>query len=390
MFRANGDQEISKEGNPVVKRRYCPGCGILLQTEDPKAPGFLPIPKESGGSICQRCYRILNYGRFTTTGVSAHKSFEVIKTATAKADLTLLVADFFDPEGSFATRWDHLIANDLTLVVNKADLIPPKACRVEVSDWFREEWQRRFPYKPLVGLETISSREELRKTALKTFLTGKRVALVGMANVGKTSLLVNLLGQRNQGRRGEPGPVISHYPGTTQGLLRWALKEERIEVLDTPGLIPGTRVGDLLCPTCAARLLPDQRLQIKLWRLSPGEAVLFGDLAGIWNRSSNERMLVFFSSDRIKLHRTNGRKAEELLQASPDWLRATCANDPKNSIHLKEELTLRPGEDLYISGLGWVSAKKAPADLCLVVQKKAEIGIRPSLVGSRSVNTCNT
>lgn len=384
MFRANGDQEISKEGNFLVERRYCPGCGVLLQTEDPKAPGFLPIPSD-GRSVCQRCYRILNYGRFTATEVSAHQSFEAIKTATAKADLTLLVADFFDPEGSFATRWDHLIVNDLMLVVNKADLIPPKTNRAEVLDWFREEWQRRFPHKPLVGLETISFREELKKTALQTFLTGKRVAFVGAANVGKTSLLLNLLGQRNQGRRrGEPGPVVSHYPGTTQGLLRWALKEERIEVLDTPGLIPGARMGDLLCPTCAARLLPNQRLQIKLWRLSPGEAVLFGDLAGIWNRSPDERMLVFFSSDRIKLHRTNGQKAEALLQASPDWLRATCANDPKNSICQREEFTVQPGEDLYISGLGWISAKKAPADLCLVVQKKAEVGIRPSLVGSRT------
>ena len=38
--------------------KKCKGCGILMQTSDPKLPGY--TPKENS-DYCQRCFRLTHY-----------------------------------------------------------------------------------------------------------------------------------------------------------------------------------------------------------------------------------------------------------------------------------------------------------------------------------------
>jgi len=386
-----------------VKNRVCPGCGVALQSRDSTAPGFIPAGKAGNGLLCRRCYRLLHYGSFEGKDAGANLP-GLVKTVAGKAGLALLVADFFDLEGSLAPDWPSLLSRRVILLVNKGDLIPPRTSRKEVAAWAGALWEKRFPSHGLEAVKTVSAIERgfnpggginLRSFPLPP---GGKVVLAGVTNTGKSSLLRRLLeaaGTAKQGKQEKQekqgartrakapvAPVVSVYPGTTQGMTGWVLEKYGIELFDTPGLVPGTRMPDHLCPACAGKLLPHRRLNVKLWELPPGGTVLFGNLAACRNLSFSPRTMVFFAGDRITLHRTSGNKTEALLAQAPDWLQAACPECPGwNGKRLEQVVEIQPGQEFYISGLGWLGVKKEPAALHLLVPEKVEAGLRPAMLG---------
>ena len=364
--------------------KKCFGCGVVLQTTDPERPGYLPPGKE-GALFCQRCYRLRHYGRFAAPADDEAAIFQAIEVALAKSDLILLVADVFDPEGSLPVDWTRLFKLPVCLAVNKADLLPARTPWAEMTPWFQALWQRRFPGHELMGVRVLSARGGgpegfARVEALIEELAGKKVTVLGAANVGKTSLLTALLAAEDQKKAALP--TVSRFPGTTQGITTWTLRARRLTIYDTPGLLPGQRMGDLFSPETASRLLPAKKFQVKLWSLPPGGAVLGGGLVGIWNLSPAERTMVFFTGEQVTMHRSRGDKAEKLHQEGPDWLRL-YAREERPARFVEEILTVKAGEDLYISGFGWVAVKKETARLKLIVPAGVEVGTRPSLVGRR-------
>jgi len=369
-----------------LKNQVCSGCGAFLQSKDPAAPGFVPAEKRNEGGkgiVCRRCYRLRHYGRFDGAGPGG-ESQAVLRTVTGETEITLLVADFFDLEGSLAPDWPSLVKNSIALVVNKSDLIPPRTSRPEVEEWVRTLWQRRFPHRALETVKTVSAVRGGVFNRLYPLLAGKKVALAGAANVGKSSLLRQLLTAAGKKNATAPAPTVSPYPGTTQGLTGWVLKKSGTELFDTPGVTPGTRMGDLLCPTCAARLSPVRKPAVKLWELTPGAAVLFGNLAGCWNLSLSTRTIIFFAGDKLPLHRTGEKKGQELMAQAPDWLRVDCPSCSGKRGRLVEQVfDIRPGQELFISGLGWLGPRKQPAVVRLLAPEKVQTGLRPALTGGK-------
>ncbi|NLY88938.1 MAG: hypothetical protein GX085_04880 [Firmicutes bacterium] len=376
-----------------MKNRVCSGCGVALQSRDPAAPGFIPAEKAGTGLLCRRCYRLVHYGSFEGTETGADLP-GLVRAVAGKAGLALLVADFFDLEGSLAPDWPSLLSRRIILLVNKGDLIPPRTSREEVSGWAGALWGKRFPSHGLEAVKTVSAVERgfgpegginFRSIPVPP---GGKVVIAGVTNTGKSSLLRRLLGAGTAKAAGRArakapvAPVVSAYPGTTQGVTGWVLEKYGVKLLDTPGLVPGTRMTDHLCPACAGKLLPSRRLNVKLWDLPPGGTVLFGNLAACRNLSSSSRTMVFFAGDRLTLHRTSGGKAETLLAQAPDWLRAACPECPGwSGRRLEQVVEIEPGQEFYISGLGWLGVKKEPAALHLLVPEKVETGLRPALFG---------
>ena len=153
-----------------------------------------------------------------------------------------------------------------------------------------------------------------------------RIALVGAVNVGKSALIRALL------PKGSSGPTTSTLPATTQHVVSHSLGRDGLTILDTPGVIPGHRIPDLLCPQCAAALVPRKRLRSKLVHMGGGKGVLFGGLAAVRcdDESLPEIVTLAFTSENVPLHYTRAARVIELLQGEgKHWLHTDCPRLPQ-------------------------------------------------------------
>lgn len=144
-------------------------------------------------------------------------------------DLLIEVRDARIPITSHNTDLEPILGKKpVVAVLNKIDLADP-GVTPRWSDWFAEH---KIPMiavngKNGNGVEKIwrIAAEQLRD---KSLARAKRVAVVGIPNVGKSSILNRLLGT-GAARTG-------NIPGVTRG-KQW-IKHQDFEILDTPGLLP--------------------------------------------------------------------------------------------------------------------------------------------------------
>ena len=73
----------------------CKGCGVVLQSDDPKLPGYTP---KQGSEYCQRCFRLMHYDDLTVSMRQGIDPDEVMKKIAGMDALILWVVDLFDFE----------------------------------------------------------------------------------------------------------------------------------------------------------------------------------------------------------------------------------------------------------------------------------------------------
>ena len=123
-----------------MKKKVCIGCGIELQSENPKENGYLPSNKlnEEGEHYCQRCFKIKNYGKYVPVKMTKEDYRREVQTQMRKSKLAVPVFDIIDFEGSFDDEiLDVLREMESIVVINKLDLVPDKKHPSEVANWVK-------------------------------------------------------------------------------------------------------------------------------------------------------------------------------------------------------------------------------------------------------------
>jgi ribosome biogenesis GTPase YqeH len=367
----------------------CRGCGIPFQTVDPAAPGYvLPEVFERKNILCQRCYRLLHYGKGGETPVEGEQIVKNIRRGIKEAGLVVQVFDIIDFEGSQSEVLKGLIGSKPILAaVNKVDLLPKQVKIQEAMEWLK------FRIADLgistVGIHLVSSTRErgisgLLKEIRRLSNRNHRVALVGVTNVGKSSLL-NAMRRRAGGRNINTGRelTVSPYPGTTQGLISVDLTTAGILIIDTPGIVQGGRLGDLLCPECGKKLIPVGELSRKTFKLGQGQSLLFGGLAELAIKGGAELpILVAFAAKGVPFHTTASKRVAGLWKRhSGHWLVPPCGLCRQNLRKWEKSTVLvHEGKDLVIPGLGWVSVRRGPVRLEISLPGGVNFVTRPALI----------
>lgn len=368
----------------------CEGCGIPLQSDDPNAPGYVPahVAKKSESIVCRRCYRISHYGKDDEgPPVTDERAQALVHEVLSRIDACVAVVDLIDFEGSFLPELVHNFGEKLLVAANKVDLLPSKTPPEEVMAWVAERFQAAgitprgvYPISARSGYGMRVLFDAARKAAGK----GGRIGLVGATNVGKSTLLSRWL----MGTGGD-GPTVSRYPGTTVGLVQRELNGSKIEIIDTPGIIPRSRVSDLLCPECASTLVPDSPLSSKLVRLVPGQALVFGGLAAIAPvGDAPETTALAFAAAGVPIERVKLEKVDRWLQGKlPSGEAPVC-----EKCHAKlakdgwEQVVSDVDEmdDLAVHGLGWLSLRRNGMRVRVTVPAGAMVSTRPRLIGPKT------
>jgi ribosome biogenesis GTPase A len=367
-----------------MRKTHCPGCGAAFQTDSPGEPGFLPSSATGReDAICRRCFRLLHYGRLESAGKDDRRIERSIKDIAVKVDLTVLVVDIFDLEGSLTFDWLKIVRSPVLLALNKIDLLSKKTPVEEVVEAAGNLCRRRLPSLNLRDVIPVSAREKLGLDKLKEAMVlnrgaHHRIGFLGVTNAGKSSLLSRLL--PNEQRE----PTVSNLPGTTQGATRWYLESMDLSLLDTPGFVPGTRLTDIICPECAGRLVIHKRVDSQYVEMAAKTSLMLGGYTVITLMDSSSRAVSVYPAQGIKIHSTNSEKAKLLLDSPPDWLGITC-KDCHNKLRWEEREYLVPsGCDFFVSGLGWVAVRNHDARFVVQSPEGVETGVRiPNLIGKK-------
>ena len=169
-------------------------------------------------------------------------AFSCFMARAMEADLKLVdaVCELLDARIPYASRnpdIDALCRNKPRLVIlNRADMADPAMTR---------RWSEAFRARGLMTLETDSkSRRGISRfgPAVRELLSGKlaqysakgqvgrtlRVMVVGIPNVGKSTLINAVSGRK--------GARAENRPGVTRG-KQWVTVDQGLELLDTPGIL---------------------------------------------------------------------------------------------------------------------------------------------------------
>ena len=148
-------------------------------------------------------------------------------------DLVIELTDARVPAGSRNPDIDELGKNKARLILlNKSDLADSTACR-EWSDRFREEGSMCLAMNCMSGtgvkelfrlLEKMEAEKNKERARQKTF----RMMIVGVPNVGKSSLINRMTGRKSA--------QTGDRPGVTRG-KQWLKLKNGMQLLDTPGIL---------------------------------------------------------------------------------------------------------------------------------------------------------
>ena len=365
--------------------KKCIGCGVELQGKDKNKRGYLPqsvLDKEGGELYCQRCFKIKNYGEYIPVEMTRDDYREEVKKTLPEADVAIAVFDIIDFEGSFDDEiLDVLREMDSIVVINKIDLIPDEKHPSEVANWVKE----RLGEEGIAPLDIaiVSSKKGYGTSGIfkkinHFYPNGVRAIVLGVTNVGKSSIINRLLGKNVA--------TESKYPGTTLKSSKKTLSNANITLIDTPGLIPQGRFSDLVCEKCNLDIVPSGEISRKTYKEGKDRVIFIGGMVKIKVTSNGELKPIFsvYASKNVTYHDTNLEKAAEMEKEGRTDLFSPpcekCAEQYKKEKIVTEKFVVESGEELVFKGLGWVSVKRGPLEMEITYPERADIIIREAFI----------
>ena len=165
------------------------------------------------------------------------KTRRLIEDNLKMIDVVVEILDARIPFSGRNPNFDDIIRNKpRLLVMNKADLADRRRTDMWI-EWYRKQGLAVIPISCATGMginKVLSSarelvRERIERDAEKGRTRTLKLMMVGIPNVGKSSLINRLLGKAST--------KTGDRPGVTKG-KQWLRIKGDAELLDTPGILP--------------------------------------------------------------------------------------------------------------------------------------------------------
>ena len=278
--------------------KKCVGCGSILQYEDKNKEGYISKENYDDNKICQRCFRIKNYGDYTIVNkdpISYEKLFNSIKN---KNDLVLFLCDIFTLDDSLLYLNDF--KGKVILVITKKDLLPKSVKEIKLLNYIKNNYKINA-----LGIIFVSSNKnyniDLLMNTINKYKTSNNVYLVGNTNAGKSSLINAIIKSQ---KKENISITTSSLPATTLDEIKIDINDN-LTLIDTPGLIGDDNYLTNLDAKDVKIVSPKVEIKPRTYQMKPNQSLLIGDYARIDYLSNDKNSFTLYLSNEIKVNRIN-------------------------------------------------------------------------------------
>ena len=332
--------------------KRCKGCGVLLQDENLLQEGYTTNLEND---LCQRCFRMKNYGEYQVITKSNSEYIEILKEVGKTKDLVIYITDLLNLEKNIA-EIRTIIPNKMILVLNKMDVLP-KSVKEEKLKRYLANIDVNFEEIIVISTEKNYNIDYLLKR-IKFFQTSKNVYVVGHTNAGKSSLINKLI--KNYSNNPQE-LTMSPLPSTTLNMVNIEINDH-LNLIDTPGLVDAGSILNHVSPEMVKKISAKKEIKPRTYQLRKNQSIIIEDLVRIDYVEGDRNSFTVFISNDLKVRRLlNLFNNEELKD--------------KNKI----TYNMKYDEDLAISGLGFIKiVDKGVIDV--YIDKDVDTFTRKSLI----------
>ncbi|SFB84448.1 hypothetical protein SAMN04488102_10184 [Alkalibacterium subtropicum] len=365
----------------------CIGCGAVLQSEDVTKSGYLPasvLDKKSADDpvYCKRCFRLRHYNEVQDIELSDDDFLNMLHELNEENALIVNVIDIFDFNGSIISGIQRFAGNNpIVIVANKSDLLPKSLGEGKLRQWVTEQ-VHSYGIRP----QNVYLISALNKASVEAFMEaldkerqGKNVYVVGTTNVGKSTLINQII---NIATDSEDTITTSYFPGTTLGKIEIPLDDEKV-LVDTPGIIQKSQLSHFLDAKDLKIVTPRKEVKPKNYQLNDNQTLFFGGLARFdYLMGEEKESFVCYVSNELYIHRTKTERADELYANQlGELLTPPNAESAADFPALKRhEFKIKEPSDIVFSGLGWVSIDAADITVAGWAPEGVDVTMRKQLI----------
>lgn len=333
--------------------KKCAGCGVLLQDQNVLQEGYTT---SLDNDICQRCFKMKNYGEYQVVTKSNEEYLEILKDVSRTNDLVLYVTDLLNLERDIE-KIREVITNKMILVLNKMDVLPKSVKEHKLIDYLKS---KDISFEEVIVISVNKNYNiDYLLSKIQEHQTSYNVYVVGHTNAGKSSLINKLI--KNYSDNDSRELTMSPLPSTTLNTVKIEINKY-LTLIDTPGLVDTGSILNYVDEKMVKKISPKKEIKPRTYQLRKNQSIIIEDFVRIDYVEGEKNSFTLFISNDLKVKRLLNLFNNDTLK-------------DKN----KETYTLKYDEDIVINGLGFIKVvNKGIVDL--YIDKNVDTFTRKSLI----------
>ncbi len=345
-----------------MEEKYCKGCGIRLQNEDPQKEGY--VVREDM-DYCQRCFKMRHYNQQIQFEKKITQD-DVFQLLSRQKGEYIWIIDSFDFQSALNSPvTEFLKERSFSLIVNKLDLFPKEVSREKIVSYIIGSLEN----KGLKANEVFSrGNNPYFRNDFISFMknSGQDLIFMGLANSGKSTVINGLIGEQLL--------TVNRNPATTLNVNR--IEFEGCCLIDTVGLKLDSCLVSHLSDKQLRTVVPVNPLRPAVYQLTGDQSLIIGGLVRIDVFDAEEFSAVNYISNLLKVHRGQQENAAK------NFTNRNLVPKLKSTRKLK---TVRINyhkdkRDICISGLGFVTVSGKYSHIDVYVDERISVSARKAMI----------